>query len=66
MTADVFFQQPTRRKTMKEEQKHKEVKDDAQNEGEAAPTATAPAKQQPDDDDVLAFSEPSDGSGGGK
>ena len=51
---------------MKEEQKHKEVKDDAQNEGEAAPTATAPAKQQPDDDDVLAFSEPSDGSGGGK
>jgi len=67
MTADAgFFHQPTRRKTMKEEKTHPKGKEDSQDEGQATPVATAPTDTKSDTDDVIAFSEPPDPSGGGK
>ena len=52
---------------MKEEmKKHPEAKDDSRSEDEATPSKTAPAGKQPGDDEVQAYSEPPDSSGGGK
>ena len=51
---------------MKEEKKHPEAKEDAQNEGEATPPKKAAADNQSGNDDVEAYGEPTDASGGGK
>ena len=51
---------------MKEENKRPEAKDDSQSEGEATPSKTAPANKQTGDDEVQAYGEPTDSSGGGK
>lgn len=51
---------------MKEEKKQPEAKETSQEEGEAPPRTTAPAAKPPSDEDVQAFAEPTDSSGGGK
>lgn len=51
---------------MKEENNRPEAKEDSRNEEEASPIQTAPAGKQPGDDDVQAYAEPTDASGGGK
>ncbi len=51
---------------MNEEKKHTEAKDDSQDEGEATPSPTAPANKKIGDDEVEAYGEPTDASGGGK
>ena len=66
MTAGRFFHQPDKEKTMNEEKKHPEAKEDSWDEGEATPRKTAPAGQKPSDDDVQGYAEPTDASGGGK
>ncbi|HJU54238.1 MAG TPA: hypothetical protein VJ715_06695 [Pyrinomonadaceae bacterium] len=51
---------------MKEEKKHPKAKEDSQDEGEAKPRKTAAADDQPSEDEVQGYSEPTDASGGGK
>jgi hypothetical protein len=51
---------------MQEEQKHSEAKEQSQSEAEETPRETAPAPKPSGTDDVEAYAEPTDASGGGK
>ncbi len=51
---------------MKEEKQHPEAKEDSRHEEEATPSKTAPAGKSPNDDEVQAYGEPTDASGGGR
>jgi hypothetical protein len=51
---------------MKEEKKRPEAKTDSEKEGEATQSKAAAAGVQAGDDDVQAYGEPTDASGGGK
>jgi hypothetical protein len=51
---------------MKEEKKHPQAEKDSEQEGEATQSKAAAAGAQTRDDEVQAYSEPSDSSGGGR
>jgi hypothetical protein len=51
---------------MKEEKKHPQAEKDSKKKGEAPQSKAAAAGAQAGDDDVQAYGEPSDSSGGGK
>ena len=51
---------------MKEEKTSPEAQESSQDEAEATPQKTAPADDQSGTDDVQAYAEPPDASGGGK
>lgn len=51
---------------MQEEKKAQQAKEESKDSGEATPVQAAPADKPSNSDDVEAYAEPSDGSGGGK
>ena len=51
---------------MNEENENPKVEEASEDEAEATPSKTAPAGKLPGDDDVQAYGEPTDSSGGGK